>query len=133
MFIIMTAKPTMTANTDIIRGKEEDSDEELFPCRGVELKDEIVSPVVYCKKNDEEVDDSEKVESGSGKTRDLVELLQRSVLLKGLVVIVFSVFVVLGSDKSVTDSCGHGRESVRVWFCAPVVVIRDVTGVDSSV
>lgn len=98
------------------------------------MKDEIVSPVVSCKKNDEEVDDSEKVESGSGKTRDLVELLQRSVLLKGVVVIVFSVFLVLGSDKSVTDSCGpDGRESVRVWFCAPVVVIRDVTGVDSSV
>lgn len=131
MFIIMTAKPTMTANTDIIRGKEEDSDEELFLLGGVELKDEIVSPVVFCKKNDEEVDDSEKVESGSRDPLNLVEPLQRSLQLKG--VVVFSAFVVLGSDKSVADPCCHGRESVRVWFCGPVVVIRYVTGVDSSV
>lgn len=52
-------------------------------------------------------------------------------LLKGLVVIVFLVFVVFGFDKFVIDFCGFdGWELVRVWFCVLVVVIRDVIGVD---
>lgn len=75
MFIIMIVKLIMIVNIDIICGKEEDLFEELFFWRGVELKDEIVFLVVFCKKNDEEVDDLEKVEFGLGKICDLVELL----------------------------------------------------------
>lgn len=122
----------MTADTDIICGKEEDSNEELFLRGGVALKDEIVSPVVYWKKNDEEADDSEKVKCGSRDTLDFVEPLQKSLQLKGVVVTFFSVFVVFDCDKSVTDPCGHRRESVRVWFGGPVVIIY-AKGVDSSV